>query len=140
MEKEVKDTLSKTIITKPLSKKDKLKRKTDEQREKDKTTVRGVFRNHETPGAPLSFSYLAYKGDSLETYTLKDETIYSLPYGVVKHLNTNCWYPVHSHTMNAEGLPAIGVGKKVRRFSFSALDFTDESEFNTSDIVTARQL
>jgi len=125
--------VSKNIITKDEALVAKQKRKLDEQCEKDQSMVRGIFRNHETPGAGLKFAFKHYKEIPLKDYDLQDETIYNLPLGVVKHLNNNTWYPQHAHTLDKDGKPAVNISKKVRRFSFSPVDFVDESEFSVAD-------
>jgi len=132
-------TKDKTIITQETDPRKLKEKKIEELREKDSTPVRGIFRNLEVKGAPLTFSFRKYKKDPVQTYTLQDENIYTLPLGVVKHLNNDCWYPQHEHTVTADGKPAISIKKKVRRFSFSPLDFVDESEFRDpkKDLVIA---
>ena len=66
-------------------------------RDRDREKVNGVFRNYEVPGGVMDFVYREYKEDKVERYTLKDGEIYSLPRGVVRHLNKNCWYPEYEY-------------------------------------------
>ncbi len=47
---------------------------------------------------------------------------------VAKNLNQNCWYPRHTHVLDANGHPSIEVGKKVNRCSFESLEFQDPSK------------
>jgi hypothetical protein len=110
------------------------------QRLKDREMVRGKFIFHEVPGGMVSFIFKAYKQDPLERYDLKDGEIYTLPLGVAKHLNKNCWYPVHSYALNEDGKPTMKVGQKVRRMSFQSLEFVDTDDLTpvgTSGIVSA---
>jgi hypothetical protein len=110
------------------------------QRLRDREMVRGKFIFHEVPGGMVSFIFKAYKQDPLERYDLKDGEIYTLPLGVAKHLNKNCWYPVHSYALNEDGKPTMKVGQKVRRMSFQSLEFVDTDDLTpvgTSGIVSA---
>lgn len=99
----------------------------DEMRAKDREIVRGIFRFHEVPGGTMSFVFKKYKKDDVAKYTLVDGQVYSLPLGVAKHLNKNCWYPVHEYKMDDQGkfMNQYRIGKKVRRCSFQSLDFVD---------------
>jgi hypothetical protein len=94
-------------------------------RDKDREVVRGIFRFYECPGGTMSFSIKIYKEDEVETYTLIDGEVYSLPLGVAKHLNKNGWYPVHSYTQDASGKPVQKIGQKVQRFGLQSLEFVD---------------
>lgn len=107
-------------------------------RDKDREPVKGKFIFHEVPGGTMSFSIKIHKDDQVENYTLVDGEIYTLPLGVAKHLNKNCWYPIYSHLGGdknvAAGLSAniygasgqnMRIGQKVRRCSFQSLEFVD---------------
>lgn len=94
-------------------------------RDKDKEPVKGKFIFHEVPGGSMAFVFKAYKGDKVEHYDLRDGEIYTLPLGVAKHLNKNCWYPIHTHALDEHGKPSIKIGQKVRRCSFQSLEFID---------------
>lgn len=102
--------------------------------EKDKQPVRGMFKFHECPGGKFEFSYRKYKWDQVMTFSDKPESfhpalidgqVYTLPLGVAKHLNNNCWYPVHQYLQDEEGKTTVKVGKKVQRVGFQSLEFTD---------------
>lgn len=94
-------------------------------REKDREMVRGIFRFHEVPGGTMSFSFKAYKEDPVENYTLVDGEVYSIPLGVARHLNKNCWYPIHAYAQDADGRSTVKIGQKVQRASFNSLEFVD---------------
>ena len=94
-------------------------------RDKDREMVRGKFIFHEVPGGTMSFCYRAYKQDQTERFDLVDGEIYTLPLGVARHLNKNCWYPLHEHLLDENGNPSMRVGQKVRRCSFQSLEFVD---------------
>lgn len=103
-----------------------LAKKMEYERERDKTMINGIFHYHERQGGIMEFSFLKYKGDSVENYKLHDGQQYKLPLAVVNHLNKNCSYPVHQHAVDANGAPIVRIGKIVRRCSFSNTDFMIE--------------
>jgi hypothetical protein len=95
------------------------------ERDKDREKVRGIFRFHEVPGGTMQFVFRKYKEDPVESFTLVDGQVYTLPLGVAKHLNKNCWYPVHAHALDESGATSVKIGQKVRRASFQSLEFVD---------------
>lgn len=103
------------------------------QRDKDKEMVRGIFTFHEVPGGQMQFSYKYYKGDEVETYTMIDGETYTIPRGVARHLNKNCWYPVHHFAVDADGKSVAKIGQKVRRCSFNSLEFMDDDDIRSSN-------
>lgn len=94
------------------------------KRDKERVSVRGIFRYHECPGGSVGFMFKKYAEDPLEKYNLQDGEVYTLPLGVARHLNTNCWYPVHSYQSKDSGMT---VQEKIRRTSFQSLEFVEES-------------
>lgn len=108
-----------------------MKRNWEIERQRDAKLVRGRFEYHESHGAEFFFSYHAYKGDPAKDYVLKDGEVYSLPYGVAKHLN-NIGYPVHKYELDAEGKNTMKVGKFNKRCSFVPLDFMPEDDFGSA--------
>jgi hypothetical protein len=94
-------------------------------RDKDREMVKGKFIFHEVPGGTMSFVFRAYKEDEVERFDLVDGQIYTLPLGVAKHLNKNCWYPVHAYIQDEDGKVSQRIGQKVRRCSFQSLEFVD---------------
>jgi len=128
-------------------KKDQMTPKTKEQlkymRDRDREVVKGKFIFHEVPGGTLSFVFKAYKEDNVERYDLTDGEIYSLPLGVARHLNKNCWYPVHAYQQDDAGKVTQKIGQKVRRCSFQSLEFIDTDDLNPtgdSGIVTVENV
>ena len=110
-------------------------------RDQDREKVKGIFQFHEVPGGQMSFVYKAYKEDPVERYDLIDGQVYELPLGVAKHLNKNCWYPVHEHALDESGKPSMVVGRKVRRCSFRSLEFTDHEDLTPApDIITVQNV
>jgi hypothetical protein len=100
---------------------------------RDSKLVKGIFKFLEAPNSTMKFSYKKYKGDSVETYELEDGKAYTIPIGVAKHLNKNCWYPEHYYKMDEKGQPTIRVEKKIKRCSFQSMDFMD-TEDNSEDL------
>lgn len=94
-------------------------------RDKDRELVKGIFRFHEVPQGTMSFSFKAYKEDPVENYTFVDGEVYTIPLGVARHLNKNCWYPIHHYAQDADGKNTVKVGQKVHRTSFQSLEFID---------------
>ena len=112
-----------------------LKARIKAMRDKDRETVKGIFRFYELPGGTLEFVFNKYAEDPIEKYQLTDGHLCTIPLGVAKHLNKNGFYPVHSHRQEEDGRTSQQVGKKVRRFGFQGLDFIDESEFGDQENV-----
>jgi len=94
-------------------------------REKDHKPVKGIFRCYEPRGGGMTFSFKKYKGDEVLKFEMVDGDIYEIPLMVAKHLNQNCYYPKHTHVLDANGKPSVEVGKKVQRCSFESLEFQD---------------
>ena len=106
-------------------KRDKIKAQLELQRKKDREMVRGIFRFHEVPGGNMRFPFKKYKRDPLETFDMNDGEVYTIPLGVAKHLNTNCWYPSYTFKNDEAGRPSVSVAEKIRRCSFQSLEFVD---------------
>jgi len=66
---------------------------------KDKEMVKGMFKFYEVPGGSMAFMYRKYKGEKPERYSMVDGDTYTIPLGVAKHLNNDCWYPVHTYAL-----------------------------------------
>lgn len=94
-------------------------------RDKHRTLVRGKFIYHEVPNGNMSFPFREFPGDSLETYNMNDGEIYTVPLGVAKHLNTNCWYPAYDYKDDSNGRPVVKMVQKIRRCSFQSLEFLE---------------
>ncbi len=99
-------------------------------RDKYREKVKGIFRFHEVPGGSMSFCYKEFKEDDVERFDFIDGQMYTIPLGVAKHLNTNCWYPLHAYQQDENGVAVARIGQKVRRCSFQSLEFMDIDELN----------
>ena len=111
-------------------------------RDKDREMVKGIFKFFEVPGGTFSFVYRAYKEDEVEKYDFIDGGVYTIPLGVAKHLNKNCWYPVHAHAVDEGGRPLAKIGKKVHRCGFSSLEFIDIDDLGEAraEIITVEKV
>ena len=107
MEKKLEETLN-------INKKEKPKKKVEEP------MVDGVFKNWETRGAPLAFSFTADKSPA-KKYTLEDGKRYKIPISVARHINS-CTYPINESEVDKQG-NYLGTRESiVRRFSFRRVD------------------
>ncbi len=98
-------------------------------KEKDHKMVKGIYRCFEPRGGSMTFSFKKYAGDDVLKYTMTDGEVLTIPLMVAKHLNQNCWYPKHTHVLDANGKASVDVGQKINRCSFESLEFqTDEEE------------
>lgn len=100
------------------------------QRDKDKELVKGMFKFYEVPGGLMSFVYRKYKGQKPEKYTMEDGKVYSIPLGVAKHLNNDCWYPTHDYAVDVDGNKVQRISQKVKRCGFQSLEFMDIEDFD----------
>ncbi len=113
-------------------------------RDRDRESVTGVFRYYEVPNGVMEFVYREYKEDPVEKFRMFDGEIYTVPRGVMRHLNKNGWYPEYEHYNTERGLQMIGnhgpmvaginpdmphigmrVGKKIKRFAFESMEFLE---------------
>jgi hypothetical protein len=111
-------------------------------RDRDREVVKGRFKYYDCPGGEMKFSFKKYKGDSIEKYTLIDGQIYSLPLGVIKHLNKDCFYTVHQYAMDTDGRATQVIGKKIQRCEFVPMEFIDIEDLSPagSELVTVQHL
>lgn len=119
-----------------------------QQRDKDNKLIRGKFHFHECPGSILSFVYQEHKEDQIRRYSLADGQIYTLPFGVARHINTNVAYPIYEHYKGGNGLPSMPgvsgghspdfgmqdmrVKYMKKRASFESLEFISDPEYDVS--------
>lgn len=114
-------------------------------RERDAEMVTGVFKNLENPGTngakgSLSFGFKAYPGDDFVFYELWDNERYTLPRGVARHLNNNCYFKEYTHLPGEFGDSGIRAAqsdgrlqtahmqtaRKVHRYAFHSLEYMDD--------------
>lgn len=93
-------------------------------RDRDNKMVKGRFRNLESPGGTLKFALKLHKGDPVMKFSMTDGEVYDVPLMVAKHLNNNCQRSTNQNLLDAQGYPVKG-SKKVRRFAFESLEFSD---------------
>ncbi len=101
-----------------------------EKRDKHRKMVRGKFIYHEVPNGHMAFPFREFPGDLIETYRMDDGEIYTVPLGVAKHLNTNCWYPSYDFKDDGKGSKSVRISQKIRRCSFQSLEFLEVEGVN----------
>lgn len=113
-------------------------KETKSEQMRDRELVRGIFRFHEVPGGTMKFVYKKYKGEEVQHFSLTDGEVYNIPLGVAKHLNKNCWYPLHDYQVDDFGKfkNQFRVSKKVRRCSFQSLEFVDTDDLTPTGEAT----
>lgn len=104
--------------------------------ERDHKMVKGIFRFHELPKGEMSFPFKKHFGDQVEKYHMKDGEVYTVPYMVARHLNTNCAYPTYEYKNDETGRPVTTYAEQVRRCSFQSLEFSGIEE-NTNEAIPA---
>lgn len=137
-----------------MKREQKLKYECDE----DKQEVKGIFRFFAVPGGVLSFCFRKYRWEPTRKYDLVDGQVYTLPIGVARHLNTNCWYPELEYipglgvqgaqNVAASGFsqgttaPSMRLAKRVHRTAFQPLEFTEVADLHkpTKEIVTVQYM
>lgn len=100
----------------------------EDMRKRDHQMVKGVFRNMESKGGSVTFSFRKWKEDQVENYTLQDGQVYTLPIMVAEHLRDQCYVQQHTHILDMDGKPMIGRGRKHKRFTFEALSFDSDDK------------
>lgn len=96
----------------------------EELRQEDARPIRGIFRSLIPVGGSVNFYFRKWKGDPVEKYELRDGETYTLPKAVVKHLQENCWEPMHAFSMDENNRQSINkLGKKIKRFTFEPTDY-----------------
>lgn len=140
---------------KPKMSREELARKIENMRARDEEMVTGVFKNLENPASAgsrgmLQFTYMAYPGQEYQDYELYDGERYTLPRGVARHLNNNCYYREYQHIKGEFGDSGMRQGapdgklstkemqasRKVHRYAFHSMDFMDDDpEMMPADII-----
>jgi hypothetical protein len=128
---------------------DKAKAKLDRLISEESKTVKGRFRNHESPGGSIKLQMRKYPGIPDFDKLLTDGEMYEVPLYIARHLNGvdisaegcnakiyTCQWPTNSFiwkdgadaprsSTDGQGIPTplIGVGKWNKRYSFDSLEF-----------------
>lgn len=115
-------------------------------RDRDAELVTGIFKNLENPATAggrgsVVFSYKYYPNEDNTIYELYDGEKYTLPRGVARHLNNNCYYKEYQHLqgefgqqgvrsgVNPDGRQnanALQMARKVHRYAFHSLEYMDD--------------
>ena len=124
---------------------EELKRQIEKMREADSQMVTGIFENKENEGGTITFSYKKYPQDKIETYTMTDGKRYTIPKGVAKHLNNQCYYKEYlpmtvegseevlqsGHSPDARGRSKVmQMSRKIHRYGFKNLEFMEDDYDN----------
>lgn len=125
---------------------EELAKQIKKMRDRDAEMVTGIFKNLENPATnggrgSVVFSYKYYPGEDNTIYELWDGERYTLPRGVARHLNNNCFYKEYQHLQGEFGQQGIRGGtnpdgrlqtnsfqaaKKVHRYAFHSLEYMDD--------------
>lgn len=125
---------------------DELARQIKKMRDRDAEMVTGVFKNLENPASnggrgSVVFNYKMYPNDEFCTYELCDGERYTIPRGVARHLNNNCYYREYQHLQGEFGQQGIRnainpdgrlqsqnfqQSRKVHRYAFHSLEYMDD--------------
>ena len=137
-----------STVTTPQTKKELTKPLLKKFMDEESQTVKGVFRNLETPGGSLRVQIKKYPDLPMYDKTLQDGETYEVPLYVARHLNGTdvtakhvggkihtCQFPVHGFkwqdgkpaesTLDGGGIPVpvIQPSKWTRRYAFESLEF-----------------
>lgn len=136
-----------------------LAKQIEKMRDRDSELVTGIFKNLENPSryggrGSVIFSYKIYPGQDTEIYELWDGERYTLPRGVARHLNNNCYYKEHQHLPGQSGEQGMRqayshdgrlkkdpneIIKKIHRYAFHSLEYMDEDlEMYPSNLVEVK--
>ena|ERR1700748_1490385 len=127
---------------------EELAKQIERRRARDEEKISIIFRNRENPATAsalgvVRFSYKMYPGQQNEFYELIDGERYSLPRGVINHLNNNCFFREYSHMSGELGEKGIRTGmadgrlrpqsnmtimKKIHRFECVNMEFMDDGD------------
>jgi len=130
----------------PKITKEELARQIKKMRDRDAEMVTGIFKNLENPATnggrgSVLFNYKMYPGDEFQAYELWDGERYTIPRGVARHLNNNCFYREYQHLPGEQGIQGVRQGfnadgrlqsqnmqlsKKVHRYAFHSLEYMDD--------------
>jgi hypothetical protein len=116
-----------------------LKKELERRRARDNELVVIKFKNLETPGGVLRFSYKRYAQDPWEKYEFFDGEVYQVKRGVRDHIAKGCYSLVYQPLTGMEGQFAVQAGmhneyskkamtasKKLYRFQALGLDYMDD--------------
>lgn len=101
----------------------KAEEKRQAAREEDSRLVTGRFKNLEVKGGDLTFPFRLYKEDPYRTYHFEDGKVYTVPYGVAKHIKEMTKVKKHAFLVDKDGKKIVGVGSHEERFEFIPTEF-----------------
>jgi hypothetical protein len=129
--------------------KEELKKELAKKRARDAELVVCKFKNLESEGRPLSFSYYRYKDQPIEKYHFEDGETYQIPRGIRNHVKS-LYTPLYEYIKGPEGtsiqggithdayqlrgMPTMKVEKKRHRFQFLDMDYMEDDDFIQNNI------
>lgn len=105
---------------------------------RDAEMVTGIFENKEAKGQSAEFNLKLYPGDEFRLWYFEDGEKYTVPRGVARYLNTQCYFKEYKTIANEfnteikqarDGRRRDGeeqVTMKIHRYAFKSLDFSDD--------------
>ena len=97
------------------------------ERERKSKMVTGKFLFNECPGGELTFYFREFPGETLKKYTMRHDSIHTIPLGVAIHLNDNCAYVEYQHNLDggkAVDIKNMYIQSKVHRTNFIPMDWS----------------
>ena len=96
-----------------------------EQLDADSKMVTGIFKNLESPGGDLEFTYRKYKEEPFKVYHFLDGQKYTIPLGVAKHLNNETAYAQRDYATGPDGSKQLYTFVKSRkqRYQFLSTEY-----------------
>ena len=98
------------------------KEKLDKAYKEESKLVKGVFKNLESPGSEIEFSYKKYPQDPIRKYTLKDGESYEIPLYLARHLNNDCRIKQSSNVVDVMGNRTVKP-TPIQRYQFLSTEF-----------------
>jgi len=131
----------KEIVVAPyISPEEQAKRDLAEKNKRDFVRLRkmvvGKFLFNECPGGELKFPFRGV-GKQIEKFTMKHDTVHTVPLEVAIHLNENTVYKEYHHNLdNGKAVDAknMYITSKIHRTSFIPLDYTTDAGYNPNPI------
>lgn len=123
--------------------KTELKKELERRKARDAELVVIKFKNLETPGGVLRFSYRRYAGDPFEKYEFFDGEVYQIKRGVRDHIAKGCYSLIYQELPGMSGKFNVQAGalgdhsrammsasKKLYRFQALGLNYMDDDSFD----------
>lgn len=100
----------------------------EKNRARDAEVVRGIFRNLQQRGQDVKFHFRLHRQEPITMYHLTDNEICSIPLGLARHINKNCYVEQSKYVLDEHGKPLKATPQYIRRFVFDSLEFVDTED------------